>query len=100
LIKENARAAFVPLSAARSWHAGAARRIDIWSGQQANGAEVMATASSAARRVPEREQALKSLYADVAAKNMFPFWATSADVDHDEIKQLMGTARAIPFLWR
>ncbi len=31
---------------------------------------------------------------------MFPFWATSADVAHDEIKQLMGTARAIPFLWR
>ena len=60
----------------------------------------MVAASSAARRVPNREAALKSLYDDVAAKNMFPFWATSADVAHDEIKQLMGTARAIPFLWR
>jgi gentisate 1,2-dioxygenase len=30
---------------------------------------------------------------------MFPFWATSADVEHDEIKQLMGTQRALPHLW-
>src|SRR5690349_15610432 len=59
----------------------------------------MAAVSSAARRVEGRDAALKSLYADVAHKNMFPFWATSADVEHDEIKQLMGTARAVPFLW-
>ena len=60
----------------------------------------MAAASSAARRVPNREAALKSLYDDVSAKNMFPFWATSRDVAHDEIKQLMGTERAVPFVWR
>ena len=59
----------------------------------------MAAVSSAARRVEDRDAALKSLYTDVAHKNMFPFWATSADVEHDEIKQLMGTARAVPFLW-
>src|SRR6201996_5208815 len=59
----------------------------------------MAAVSSAARRVEDRDVALKSLYADVARKNMFPFWATSTDVAHDEIKQLMGTARAVPFLW-
>ena len=53
--------------------------------QVTNGAVVMAAVSSAARRIPNREAALKSLYDDVAAKNMFPFWATSADVAHDEI---------------
>jgi gentisate 1,2-dioxygenase len=31
---------------------------------------------------------------------MFPFWATSSDVSNDEIKQLMATPRAVPFLWR
>ena len=46
-----------------------------------------------------RDIALKALYDDLYAKNMFPFWATSADVDHDEIKQLMGSAKANPFVW-
>jgi gentisate 1,2-dioxygenase len=48
---------------------------------------------------PNRDVALKALYDDVFSKNMFPFWATSTDVEHDEIKQLLGTARAVPFLW-
>jgi gentisate 1,2-dioxygenase len=61
----------------------------------------MSTNSPAtARRLPNRDAALKALYDDVFSKNMFPFWATSNDVEHDEIKQLMGTARAVPFLWR
>ena len=30
---------------------------------------------------------------------MFPFWATSTDVAHDEIKQLMGTQKAVPHRW-
>ena len=47
-----------------------------------------------------RDTALKALYDDVFSKNMFPFWATSTDVEHDEIKQLLGTAKAVPFLWR
>ena len=46
------------------------------------------------------EPALKELYDDVHKGHMFPFWATTTDVDHDEIRQLMGTARAIPFVWR
>ena len=54
---------------------------------------------SATARLPDRETALKSLYQDIAVKKMFPFWATSADVEHDEIKQLMGTQRALPYLW-
>ena len=58
------------------------------------------TAISNVHRLPNRDAALKALYTDIAAKNMFPFWATSADVANDEIKQLMATARAVPFLWR
>ena len=34
------------------------------------------------------------------ANHLFPFWATSTGVDHDEVKQLMATAKAVPFLWR
>lgn len=49
--------------------------------------------------LPNRDAALRGLYDDVARGNMFPFWATSADVDNDEIKQLMGTKKAVPFLW-
>ncbi|MEM7444996.1 MAG: cupin domain-containing protein [Pseudomonadota bacterium] len=46
-----------------------------------------------------RDAALKSLYDDVYHGNMFPFWATSTDVAHDEVKQLMDSKRAVPFLW-
>ena len=56
-------------------------------------------ASSAARRLPNREAALDQLYSEISAKHMFPFWATSTDVAHDEIKQLMGTQKAVPHLW-
>lgn len=60
------------------------------------------SASSAGnvQRLPNRDTALKALYDDVASKHMFPFWATSTDVDHDEVKQLLATAKAVPFLWR
>ena len=56
-------------------------------------------ASSAVRRLANREAALASLYNDISAKHMFPFWATSTEVEHDEIKQLMGTQKAVPHLW-
>jgi gentisate 1,2-dioxygenase len=55
--------------------------------------------SSAARRLPERGAALDRLYSEISSRHMFPFWATSTDVAHDEIKQLMGTQRAVPHLW-
>jgi len=58
-----------------------------------------ATSASNVRRLRARDAALKSLYDDVFSKNMFPFWATSTDVEHDEVKQLLATARAVPFLW-
>ena len=51
-------------------------------------------------RLPNRDVALKALYDDVAAKHMFPFWATSTDVEHDEVKQLLATPKAVPYLWR
>ena len=31
---------------------------------------------------------------------MFPFWAQSSDVTNDEIKQLMGGKKAVPYVWR
>jgi gentisate 1,2-dioxygenase len=51
-------------------------------------------------RLPNRDVALKALYDDVSAKHMFPFWATSTDVEHDEVKQLLATPKAVPYLWR
>src|SRR4029079_6329339 len=59
----------------------------------------MSKSPGVAPRLPNREAALESLYSDIAAKNMFPFWATSTDVAHDEIKQLMGTQKALPHVW-
>ena len=47
-----------------------------------------------------RDVELKALYDDVDANHMFPFWATSADVAHDEIKQLMASPKAVPYVWR
>ena len=58
------------------------------------------SSSSTVTRLPNRDAALKALYDDVSAKKMFPFWATSTEVEHDEVKQLLATQRAIPYLWR
>src|SRR6266540_3953927 len=55
--------------------------------------------NASARRLPNRKAALDALYNDISAKSMFPFWATSTDVAHDEIKQLMGTPKAVPHRW-
>lgn len=59
----------------------------------------MTDTRAAAPAASNRDAALKALYDDVFTRNMFPFWASSTDVDHDEIKQLMGTQKAVPFLW-
>ncbi len=48
----------------------------------------------------DRETALAALYEDVHRSHMFPFWATSTEVAHDEIKQLMESRGAVPYLWR
>ena len=47
----------------------------------------------------DRDAELKAMYAQINAKNMFPFWAQRSDVEHDEIKQLMDGAKALPFQW-
>lgn len=49
--------------------------------------------------ITNSEQALKDLYDDVSDSHMFPFWATTTDVEHDEVKQLMATPNAIPYVW-
>ena len=59
----------------------------------------MSAVASARDDRSNRETALKSLYDDLFARNMFPFWATSTNVAHDEIKQLMGSNKAVPHLW-
>jgi len=51
-------------------------------------------------RLPNRDAALKGLYEDVAAKNMFPYWATTKEVANDEDRQLLAAPKAIPYLWR
>ena len=50
--------------------------------------------------VIDRTAELEALHADIARKNMFPFWATSSGPGNDEVKRLMGAApKALPFLW-
>ena len=46
-----------------------------------------------------REAELQAMYAQINAKNLFPFWAKRSDVEHDEIKQLMEGVKAVPFHW-
>jgi gentisate 1,2-dioxygenase len=55
--------------------------------------------SSNVHRLLNRDTALKALYDDVFARHMFPFWATSTEVEHDEVKQLLASPKAIPYLW-
>ena len=47
-----------------------------------------------------REIALREMYDEIARRNMFPFWATSDDVENDEVRQLMATKRAVPYIWQ
>jgi gentisate 1,2-dioxygenase len=42
---------------------------------------------------------LREMYADISAKNLFPFWARQSDVEHDEIRQLMSGPKPVPFRW-
>jgi len=53
-----------------------------------------------ANRGDNHEAALKALYDSVAEKKMFPFWATTTAVEHDEVRQLMSSKKAVPYQWR
>ncbi|MEM9221577.1 MAG: cupin domain-containing protein [Pseudomonadota bacterium] len=60
----------------------------------------MSLATEPDRTTNNREAALRAMYDDIARKNMFPFWATSDDVENDEVRQLMATKHAVPYIWR
>ena len=47
----------------------------------------------------DKDGELKEMYQSINDKHLFPFWARSSDVEHDEIKQLMAGPKAVPFLW-
>jgi len=42
---------------------------------------------------------MREMYERINEKNLFPFWAQRSDVEHDEVRQLMEGARAVPFHW-
>ncbi len=46
-----------------------------------------------------REKMLESMYEEIHARNLFPFWARNAGVEHDDIKQLMQGVKAVPHHW-
>ena len=60
----------------------------------------MPTAPVDAAATSNRKSALNGLYDDIHRLNMFPFWATTEGVEHDEVKQLMATPKAVPYVWR
>jgi gentisate 1,2-dioxygenase len=49
---------------------------------------------------PNRDEALKALYAEMKRENLIGYWATSKDVDNDEDQQVRGAPTAVPYLWR
>ena len=60
----------------------------------------MADGMEAPHAATNRDVALREMYDEISEKNMFPFWATSDDVTNDEVRQLMATKRAVPYIWR
>lgn len=55
--------------------------------------------ATVAKSGANRDAALAAMYDRIAEKKMFPFWATSDDVTNDEVRQLMATSKAVPFMW-
>ena len=53
----------------------------------------------AKKAINNRDTALDEMYESIAKKSMFPFWATSDEVNNDEVRQLMATKKAQPYLW-
>ncbi len=47
-----------------------------------------------------KQEALKGLHSDVFAAHMHPFWATTKDVAHDEVAQLLSPQKAVPWVWK
>ncbi|VVE13383.1 gentisate 1,2-dioxygenase [Pandoraea horticolens] len=59
---------------------------------------MMQATQDAAVRTSEQET--RQMYEEIGNAHLFPFWARSSDVEHDEIKQLMQGQRAVPYIWR
>ena len=54
---------------------------------------------ASARRLPNRKAELDALYNDISAKSMFRSGRPRPTSSADEIKQLMGTQKAVPHRW-
>ncbi|WP_231586198.1 cupin domain-containing protein [Pandoraea apista] len=50
--------------------------------------------------VRSSEQETRQMYEEIGNAHLFPFWARSSDIEHDEIRQLMQGQRAVPYVWR
>lgn len=59
----------------------------------------MSVVSSPSAAWANKEDELRQMYQSINDKYLFPFWARSSDVEHDEIRQLMAGPKAVPFLW-
>ncbi len=57
------------------------------------------SATSDGAKAATRGKDLEKLYDDVHKAHLFPFWASATDVQHDEVRQLMNTPRAVPYVW-
>lgn len=68
-------------------------------GNHTRGEFAVTTETTARKSDDNTQSALNALYNDLSQKNMFPFWATSTDVEHDEVRQLLSANKAVPFLW-
>ena len=55
-----------------------------------------------AERGPRHSEAaaLEALYADLDGQHIAPFWAIDAVAGHDEDRQVMDRAKAVPFIWK
>src|SRR5207245_2259641 len=59
----------------------------------------MVASGSAPGVASNRNEALKGLYDRLSRENLFPFWATTTAVEHDEVRQLMASRKAVPHVW-
>jgi len=57
-------------------------------------------AAGEATTVSDRQAALDALHDDVFRHHMAPFWAVDTGAAHDEDRQVMDRAKAVPFVWR
>jgi gentisate 1,2-dioxygenase len=59
----------------------------------------MSDVVEASRAPSNRDAALKALYDEMREKHLVGYWATTAETDHDEDRQVRGAPTAIPYHW-